>query len=103
MPAGSVLADICIDQGGCAESSRPTSHAEPTYVDQGVIHYCVTNMPGAVPRTSTPALCNATLPYIRQLASLGVDAFLAQSAGHNDALNVRAGALESADVRSAFA
>jgi hypothetical protein len=71
MKAGAVLVDIAIDQGGCFETSRPTTHAEPTYVADGVIHYCVTNMPGAVPRTSTVALTNATLPYVKALADLG--------------------------------
>jgi alanine dehydrogenase len=68
MRPGSVLVDIAIDQGGCSETSRPTSHDEPTYVDQGVVHYCVTNMPGAVARTSTQALVNVTLPFVRALA-----------------------------------
>ena len=71
MKPGAVLVDIAIDQGGCFETSRPTTHAEPTYVLDGVIHYCVTNMPGAVPRTSTFALTNATLPYVRALADHG--------------------------------
>jgi alanine dehydrogenase len=71
MRPGSVLVDIAIDQGGCAETSRPTSHAEPTYVEEGVIHYCVTNMPGAVARTSTFALNNATLPHALALADKG--------------------------------
>ena len=73
MKAGSVVVDVAIDQGGCFETSRPTSHDEPVFVDEGVVHYCVTNMPGAVPRTSTFALCNATLPYIHRLADLGID------------------------------
>ena len=64
MKPGSVLVDIAIDQGGCFETSRPTTHADPTYVEDGVIHYCVTNMPGAVARTSTFALNNATLPFV---------------------------------------
>ena len=64
MRPGSVLVDIAIDQGGCFETSRPTTHADPTYVEDGVIHYCVTNMPGAVARTSTFALNNATLPFV---------------------------------------
>ncbi len=68
MRPGSVLVDIAIDQGGCFETSRPTTHAEPTYVEHGVVHYCVTNMPGAVARTSTFALANATLPFILALA-----------------------------------
>jgi alanine dehydrogenase len=71
MRPGSVFVDIAIDQGGCAETSRPTTHAEPTYVEEGVIHYCVTNMPGAVARTSTFALNNATLPFVLALADLG--------------------------------
>jgi alanine dehydrogenase len=71
MRPGSVFVDIAIDQGGCAETSRPTSHDNPTYVDEGVVHYCVTNMPGAVPRTSTFALNNATLPFVLALADKG--------------------------------
>lgn len=71
MRPGSVLVDIAIDQGGCFETSRPTSHAEPTYTDHGVVHYCVTNMPGAVARTSTFALNNATLPFVLALADKG--------------------------------
>ena len=71
MRPGSVLVDIAIDQGGCFETSRPTTHSEPTYVDEGVVHYCVTNMPGAVPRTSTYALTNATLPFVLALADKG--------------------------------
>ncbi len=71
MRAGSVLVDISIDQGGCFETSRPTTHAEPTYVVDDVVHYCVTNMPGAVPRTSTFALTNVTLPFVKSLADLG--------------------------------
>lgn len=68
MRPGSVLVDVAIDQGGMAETSRPTSHSEPTYEEEGVIHYCVANMPGAVPATSTAALTHATLPYVRRLA-----------------------------------
>ncbi len=71
MRAGSVVVDIAIDQGGCCETSRPTTHAAPTFVEHGVVHYCVTNMPGAVPRTSAFALNNATLPYVRALADKG--------------------------------
>ena len=73
MQPGSVLVDISIDQGGCFETSRVTTHAEPTYVVDGVVHYCVGNMPGAVPRTSTYALTNVTLPYVLEIAQLGVD------------------------------
>jgi len=72
MKDGSVLCDVAIDQGGCAETSRPTTHSEPTYVVDGVIHYCVANMPGAVPVTSTKALTNATLPYVEAIADGGL-------------------------------
>jgi alanine dehydrogenase len=89
MKPGAVIVDVCIDQGGCIETSRPTTHHEPTYVVDGVVHYCVTNIPGAVSRTSSQALCNATLPYARQLTSLGVDAFAALDAGHAAAINLR--------------
>ncbi len=71
MRPGSVLVDIAIDQGGCFETSRPTTHSAPTYVEEGVVHYCVTNMPGAVARTSTFALTNATLPFVLALAEKG--------------------------------
>ncbi len=71
MKNGSVLVDVAVDQGGCVETVKPTTHADPTYVVEGVIHYCVTNMPGAVPRTSTLALTNATFPYAMQLAEQG--------------------------------
>ncbi len=93
MKPGSVLVDIAIDQGGCFETSKPTSHADDTYVTDGVIHYCVTNMPGAVPRTSTFALTNATLPYVRALADLGWEKALARDAGFARGLNVHAGAI----------
>jgi alanine dehydrogenase len=91
MEKGGVLVDISIDQGGCFETSRPTTHAEPTYTVDGVIHYCVTNMPGAVPRTSTFALTNATLPYVRSLANLGWRQALVQDSGFALGLNVHAG------------
>jgi alanine dehydrogenase len=74
MQPGSVIVDISIDQGGCVETSHPTSHSDPVYVQHGVIHYCVTNMPGAYPRTSTLALTNATLPYMLRLADGGIAA-----------------------------
>ena len=73
MKRGSVIVDVAIDQGGCIETSRPTTHADPTYIDEGVVHYCVTNMPGAVARSSTFALNNATLPFIVRLANEGVE------------------------------
>ena len=68
MKPGAVLVDVAIDQGGCFETSRPTTHAEPTYEVDGIVHYCVANMPGAVPITSTKALTNVTLPYVEAIA-----------------------------------
>ncbi len=91
MHAGAVMVDISIDQGGCFETSRPTTHAEPTYVVDDVVHYCVTNMPGAVPRTSTFALTNATLPFVKALANRGWREALAQDPHLANGLNVHAG------------
>jgi alanine dehydrogenase len=91
MKPGAVLVDISIDQGGCFETSHPTTHADPTFVVDGVIHYCVANMPGAVPRTSTLALTNATLPYVRSLADLGWQAAFKRDPGLAAGLNVHAG------------
>src|ERR1700723_1067429 len=102
MKPGAVLVDIAIDQGGCFETSRPTTHAEPTYVLDGVIHYCVTNMPGAVPRTSTFALTNATLPYVRALADHGWRQAIANDLGLARGLNVHAGQLTHEAVASAL-
>src|SRR2546429_9929669 len=87
------LIDISIEQEGCFETSRPTTHAEPTFVVDGVIHYCVANMPGAVPRTSTLALTNATLPYVRSLADLGRQAAFKRDPGLAAGLNVHAGGI----------
>jgi len=80
MPEGAVIVDVSIDQGGCIETSRPTSHSDPVYVEHGVTHYCVTNMPGAYPRTSTFALTSATLPYAKRLAEGGAEAAFADPA-----------------------
>ena len=91
MRPGSVMVDISIDQGGCFETSRPTTHAEPTYVVDDVVHYCVTNMPGAVPRTSTFALTNATLPFVKALANLGWREALIQDPHLANGLNVHDG------------
>jgi len=93
MKKGAVLVDVGIDQGGCAETSRPTTHRDPTYLVDGVVHYCVTNMPGVVSRTSSQALGNATLPYIRELARGGLDAFIARDHGRAQSLNMRRGRL----------
>jgi alanine dehydrogenase len=102
MKPGTVLVDIAIDQGGCFETSRPTTHAEPTFVLDGVIHYCVTNMPGAVPRTSTFALTNATLPYVKSLADLGWRQALAKDGGLAHGLNVHDGRLTHEAVARAL-
>ena len=88
MRPGSVLVDIAIDQGGCFETSRPTSHSNPTYVEEGVVHYCVTNMPGAVPRTSTYALTNATLPFVMALAEKGWRRAMLDDPCLRDGLNI---------------
>jgi len=102
MGAGAVAVDIAIDQGGCFETSRPTSHAEPTYVEEGVIHYCVTNMPGAVPRTSTFALNNVTMPYVQRLASLGWREAAARDPGLQAGLNIVAGRIVHPAVERAL-
>ncbi|HUZ13807.1 MAG TPA: alanine dehydrogenase [Caulobacteraceae bacterium] len=93
MRAGAVLVDVAIDQGGCFETSRPTTHAEPTFVVDGVVHYCVANMPGAAPLTSTYALAAATAPYISALAAKGARRALADDPGLAEGLNVMAGKL----------
>ena len=101
MKPGSVIVDIAIDQGGCCETSRPTTHSHPTYVDEGVIHYCVTNMPGAVARTSTFALNNATLPFVLALADKGWRQAMEDDAYLRNGLNVHAGQLTCRPVADA--
>jgi alanine dehydrogenase len=81
MGPGAVVVDVAIDQGGCTETSRPTTHADPIYVEEGVVHYCVPNMPGAVPHTATRALTAATLPYLKRLADMGPEAALRADLG----------------------
>ncbi len=98
MKTGSVLVDIAIDQGGCFETSKATTHADPTYVVDGVIHYCVANMPGAVPRTSTFALNNATLPFARKLADLGWKKAMQADPHLANGLNVHEGKVTNAAV-----
>ncbi len=102
MRDGAVIVDVAVDQGGCIETCHPTTHAEPTFVVDGVVHYCVANMPGAVPRTSTFALTNATLPYTLQLAKLGPRAAIEESAALRSAANTVAGKLTCAPVAEAF-
>ena len=93
MRPGSVMVDISIDQGGCFETSKPTTHAEPTYIVDDVVHYCVTNMPGAVPRTSTFALTNETLPFIKSLANRGWQSALKNDQHLKNGLNVHEGSI----------
>jgi alanine dehydrogenase len=98
MRPGSVLVDVAIDQGGCFETSRATTHAEPTYIVDGIVHYCVANMPGAVPRTSTFALNNATLPFTMQLADKGPHKAMIDNHHLLDGLNVHRGKVTYEDV-----
>ncbi|MDX2038592.1 MAG: alanine dehydrogenase [Isosphaeraceae bacterium] len=102
MKPGAVIVDVAIDQGGCIETSRPTTHRNPTYVIDGVVHYCVANMPGAVGRTSTYALCNVTLPYVLQIAKKGWREVAAGSAGFADGVNIDAGRVTNEAVASTF-
>jgi alanine dehydrogenase len=102
MKPGSVVVDIAIDQGGCFETSRPTTHADPTYVVDDVVHYCVTNMPGAVPRTSTYALNNATLPFVLALANKGWKRALADDEHLRNGLNVARGRITHPEVAAAL-
>ncbi len=102
MRPGSVVVDVSIDQGGCVENIRPTSHAEPTYIEHGVVHYAVTNIPAAVPRTSTYALTNATLPYARKIGELGIVQAMEQDAALARGLNVADGEIKYPGVREAF-
>jgi alanine dehydrogenase len=98
MRPGSVIVDVAIDQGGCIETSRPTTHNQPTFVVESVVHYCVTNMPGAVGRTSTIALCNATLPYALKIASLGYEKAAAQDAGLGEGVTLVGGRITNSAV-----
>ena len=100
--AGAVFVDVAIDQGGCGESSHVTTHDDPIYVEEGVVHYCVGNMPGAVPRTSTLALANATLPYGMLLANQGLDAALKSDEGFMLGLNTFAGNVCNKGVANAL-
>jgi alanine dehydrogenase len=102
MKPGSVIIDVAIDQGGCIETSRPTTHSDPTYLEEGVLHYCVTNMPGAVGRTSTFALCNVTLPWVLQIARLGVMPAIRQSLPLASALNIHQGRVTNQAVAETF-
>jgi alanine dehydrogenase len=93
IPRGAVMVDVAVDQGGCFETTRPTTHSNPTFYEEGVLHYCVANMPGAVPRTSTFALTNATLPYALDLANKGFERAIAEDEGLKEGVNTYAGKL----------
>lgn len=102
MPDGSVIVDVAVDQGGCVETTRPTTHSAPTYVIDGVVHYGVANMPGAVPRTSSLALSNATLRYVLQIAELGLTEAMRRDRGLANGLNLHAGRVTHAAVAETF-
>jgi alanine dehydrogenase len=102
MKTGAVIVDVAIDQGGCVATSRPTTHRQPTYLVDGVVHYCVTNMPGAVGRTSTYALCNVTLPYVLQFASHGWKKVAAGDPGVADGVNIDQGRVTNRAVALTF-
>src|SRR5438445_7523070 len=102
MPPRAVIIDVAIDQGGCIETSRPTTHSQPTYIVDDVVHYCVTNMPGAVGRTSTYALTNVTWPYVLQLAKKGLDRAVRDNAGLAQGVNIRQGTVTNPAVAATF-
>lgn len=102
MKPGSVIIDVAIDQGGCVETSRPTTHQHPTYMIEEVLHYCVTNMPGAVGRTSTFALCNVTLPWVLRLAKLGIEEAIESSPPIASAANIVNGKVTNEAVAETF-
>jgi alanine dehydrogenase len=101
MKKGAVIVDVAIDQGGCIETAHPTTHSNPSYEVNGVVHYCVTNMPAAVPNTSTLALTNATFPYVLKLARLGVNAAIREDKGIAEGVNTFSGVLTYGAVAAA--
>jgi alanine dehydrogenase len=101
MRDGSVIVDVAIDQGGCVETARPTTHSDPTYVEEGVIHYCVANIPGAVARTSTLALTSVTLPYLVRIADQGLEAAASKDPALAKGLSTLGGNLVSEPVAEA--
>ena len=102
MKPGAVIIDVAVDQGGCVETTRPTTHSNPTYVVDGIVHYCVTNMPGAVGRTSTYGLTNVTLPYVLQLANKGVEKAVRDDAGLLQGVNIHRGRVTNRAVAETF-
>ena len=103
MTEGSVLVDISIDQGGCFETSKPTNHDNPTFIENGVLHYCVTNMPGAVPLSATTALNKATLPFIKELANKGIKQALSENNHLMNGLNIQNGEIIHSAIKEALA
>lgn len=102
MKPGAVIIDVAVDQGGCVETAKPTTHSEPTYIVEDVVHYCVANMPGAVGRTSTYALCNVTFPYALRIANEGIEAACRRDEGLAHAVNMHAGRLTNQAVANTF-
>lgn len=102
MKPGAVVIDVAIDQGGCVETAKPTTHSSPTYILDGIVHYCVTNMPGAVGRTSTYALCNVTFPYVMKIARDGIEAACVRDPGLAHAVNMFAGGITNRAVADTF-
>jgi len=102
MKAGSVIIDVAVDQGGCVETTRPTTHSEPTFLEEEVVHYCVTNMPGAVGRTSTFALCNVTLPWAMIIANHGILPAALRYPPVREAVNVHQGEITNSAVADAM-
>ena len=102
MKPGSVIVDVAVDQGGCVETTRPTTHGEPTYIVDEVVHYCVANMPGAVGRTSTYALCNVTLPYALELARYGIAGAVERDRRLVSAINMHGGKVTNKAVAATF-
>jgi alanine dehydrogenase len=102
MKNGAVIVDVGVDQGGCVETSHPTSHGDPTFIVDGVVHYCVSNMPGAVGRTSTQALCHATQPYVLKLANSDLESLIQNDHSFATSLNMRGGKITHDAVARAF-
>jgi alanine dehydrogenase len=102
MTPRAVIIDVAIDQGGCVETSRPTTHSKPTYIVDDIVHYCVTNMPGAVGRTSTYALTNVTLPYVLQLAKKGLDRAVKENSALGQGVNIHRGKVTNPAVAETF-
>ena len=102
MEAGSVIVDVAVDQWGCIETTRPATHSNPVHMVEGVLHYGVTNIPGAVPRTSTYALSNATLPYILKIAGRGIREALQEEPALEKGINIHKGGITYKAVASAF-